>query len=327
MARVVEVYGDHHPLATELATRRNTLEKILRSDIPDVIVRRGFKKSLSRDMSRNAAGLMLYEPRPSKVENRTLVGAYSYTIVLKPLETWILSSIEPAMTQNHLYERVFERSNSEIGLAEIQERLSEIWIPLLWMRSRRVLAGRGFIPHEFMTPWNNGLFFGKLEKVEKLPDGAANPMVHLVTTKGTQHYTLPDFYAEGDKRINAFTHTFVDATKLLAHQITLRDRLAKFVVAHRRVIDHLKLTWMVAADSDNPFTRQVMDIFRFESPGTDRIRAALSDIEEIVDSDEWRREATYSARSKERHQADVVARTAASMDGLTPQPRRYLCGE
>jgi hypothetical protein len=86
MARVVEVYGDHHPLATELATRRNTLEKILRSDIPDVIVRRGFKKSLSRDMSRNAAGLMLYEPRPSKVENRTLVGAYSYTIVLKPLE-------------------------------------------------------------------------------------------------------------------------------------------------------------------------------------------------------------------------------------------------
>ena len=80
MARVVEVYGDHHPLATELATRRNTLEKILRSDIPDVIVRRGFKKSLSRDMSRNAAGLMLYEPRPNKVENRTLVGAHSYTI-------------------------------------------------------------------------------------------------------------------------------------------------------------------------------------------------------------------------------------------------------
>jgi len=298
-------------------SRRNTLEKILRSDIPDVTVRRGFRKSLSKFKNRNAAGLMLYEPRPYRDGKRTLIGAYSYTLVLKPSEIWLLASTEPAMTQSHLFERIFERSGeSDVGIAGIQETLSDIWLPLMWMRSRRVLAGRGFIPHEFMTPWNGGLFFGKMEKVEKLPEGLASPTVHVVTskTKGTLSYILPDLYGEGDKRSLAFTNTFVDSTKLQPHQIALRDRLMDFVVVHRRVIDYLKLTWMVAAGNGNPFTRDIMEIFRFESPAADRIGAALSDMEEIVDCDEWRREAEFSARSRVRHQADAVAMAAAKVD-------------
>jgi hypothetical protein len=56
---------------------------------------RGFKKSLSKDKNRSAAGLMLYEPRPLTVENRTLLGAYSHTVVLKPLEIWLLTAQSP----------------------------------------------------------------------------------------------------------------------------------------------------------------------------------------------------------------------------------------
>jgi hypothetical protein len=317
MARAVEVYGDHHPSSAELLPRRKMLEELLRSDIPDVTVRHGHKKSLSKNKNRNAAGLMLYEPRPYKVDKRTLIGAYSYTVVLKPSELWLLSSIEPAMTQSHLYERIFERSgNFDIGIAEIQEQLSDIWIPLLWMRSRRVLAGRGFIPHEFMTPWNDGLFFGRVEKVQV---GAAKPLVHVVTSsKGTQRYPLPDFYGDGENRISAFTNTFVDATNLKPHQITLRDRLVDFVSSHRQVINHLKLTWMVAADSENPFTHEIMDIFGFESPPAAYLDATLLEMESIVDCEEWRREAEYSARSRARHQADAVVRTVASVGDSAP---------
>jgi hypothetical protein len=82
---VHEVHGNRHRLPAELLSCRNALEKLLRSDIPDMTVRHGFKKSLSKDKNRNAAGLMLYEPHALKVEGRTLLGAYSYTVVLKPL--------------------------------------------------------------------------------------------------------------------------------------------------------------------------------------------------------------------------------------------------
>jgi hypothetical protein len=86
------------------------------------------------------------------------------------------------------------------------------------------------------------------------------------------------------------------------------------MAAHRRVINHLKLKWMIAADDVNPFTREIMEIFRFETPTADRFDSALSDMENIVDSDEWHREAEFSADSRGRHQADAVARTPARAD-------------
>jgi hypothetical protein len=92
----------------------------------------------------------------------------------------------------------------------------------------------------------------------------------VVTSEGTRRHDPADFYSKGDSRILAFTNTFVDATRLRPHQITPPDRLVKFVAAHRRVINHLKLKWMIAADDANPFTREIMEIFRFETPTADR---------------------------------------------------------
>jgi hypothetical protein len=140
----------------------------------------------------------------------------------------------------------------------------------------------------------------------------------VATSEGTRRYDLPDFYSKGDSRILAFTNTFVDATRLRPHQITLRDRLVKFVAAHRRVINHLKLKWMIAADDANPFTREIMEIFRFETPTADRFESALSDMENIVDSDEWRREAKFSADNRDRYQADAVVRTLPVPKMLCP---------
>jgi hypothetical protein len=307
--RVVEVYGDRHPTAAELASRRNVLEDILRADLPDLTVRRGFKKSLPRDGDRTSAGLMVYEPRAVERDGRTFLGAYNYAIVLKPSEASIISSIEPAVTQSHLFQRIIERSGKTIdSFADVQERLSDVWLVLLWMRSRRILSGRGFIPHEFMTPWDDGLLFGKVEKIDGLAEAAAAPLVYVARVGPPQRDYLPDFYAEEGQRVNAFTHTFVGPAELRSHQIVLRNRLSQFVSSNRKVVEHLKLTWKIAAGHDNPFTREIMQVFRFDHPTPAELSKALSEIEAIVDSDHWRMEAAFSARSQNRHQADAAAR-------------------
>ena len=57
-----------------------------------------------------------------------------------------------------------------------------------------------------------------------------------------------------------------------------------------------------------------MEILRFETPIADRFESTLSDIKNIVDSDEWRREAKFSADNRGRYQADAVVRTAAGAE-------------
>ena len=261
---------------------------------------------------------MIYEPRAAERDGRVLLGAYNYTIILKPSKAWIVSSIEPALTQSHLFQRIIERSSETIdSFAEVQARLSDIWFALLWMRSRRVLSGRGFIPHEFMTPWEHGLLFGKVEKLEGLPEGAAAPLVYVVRTGSPERHYLPDFYAEGQNRVNVFTHTFVGPGELRPHQIVLRDQLTRFVSSNRKVIEHLKLTWKIAAESDNPFTDEIMKVFRFDRPTSTELSKALSDIEAIVDSEDWRTEAAFSARSQSRHQADAIGRLSMSPTART----------
>ena len=46
--RIVEVYGNRHPTPVELSSRRKVLEDILRADIPDLTVRRGFRNRSPR---------------------------------------------------------------------------------------------------------------------------------------------------------------------------------------------------------------------------------------------------------------------------------------
>ena len=75
---------------------------------------------------------------------------------------------------------------------------------------------------------------------------------------------------------------------------------------------------MIGADDANPFTREIMEIFRFETPTADRFESALSDMENIVDSDEWRREAKFSADNRGRYPADAVVRTRPVPKMLCP---------
>jgi len=92
----------------------------------------------------------------------------------------------------------------------------------------------------------------------------------------------------------------------------LRDKLTRFVSSNHKVIERLKLTWRIAADSENPFTQEIMRVFQFGPPTPSQLAKALSEIESIVDSNHWRTEAAFSACSQSRHQVDAVARSAAA---------------
>jgi len=307
LSRAVAVFGERPPTSQELLSRRLILEKILRKEIPDAVIRVAQRRSLSK--SKTCSALMIYEARPGSPSERSIMGAMCYTVVFKTSEIWFISAIEPAGTQSHLFERVVERTGGEgFSFSLTQGIFSDIWAPLLWMRNRRLVGGRGFIPHDFMVPWSGGLFFGVVETIDRA-EGAA-PMVTVVNSGGTFSHYLPDFYAENGKRIWAFTKTFVDGGKLKPHQINLRDRLMAFVAAHRPVIDYLKLRWMIAAGTDSSFIDEVEDIFEVRRPTDDQMDAAFSSMETIVDSEDWLTETTFSAKSRERHQADAVAKAS-----------------
>ena len=153
LKRVIDVSGK----MIEPNERRGLLEEYVRSDIPDLAVIRGRKKSLSKN--RNAAGLMLYEPRVSELNGRIYVTGVSYTVILKKFEYWLIVGIDPQMTRSHLYERIQERMGSVEKIANVSEVLSDIWTPLVRMRN---LRGGIRTPLQFFTPWNDGLFYGRV---------------------------------------------------------------------------------------------------------------------------------------------------------------------
>jgi hypothetical protein len=308
LARVIEIVGP-----TGLIERRNSLEENLRLDIPDLDIKRGIKKSLSKDVykDKSAVGLMVYEPRISDKGATIFITGASYTIVLKQFEYWILAGIDPQLMRSHLYERIQERFGDFVSVAELQDKLSEIWTPLVWMKIQK---GGISTPLQYFTPWNGGLFYGKVRSADVEANSnviarAANAM------HGSKDFEFTDEYStkDGKKRLWATTPTFVSVDKLKHHQIILRDKLNKFVDAHRQVIDYLKLSWRIAPRSSQ-FTPEILDIFKVRKPEQKQIDRALSAIEKIVECKEWQIEAEFSRQSQRRHQADAIAKKG------TPRP-------
>jgi hypothetical protein len=60
-------------------------------------------------------------------------------------------------------------------------------------------------------------------------------------------------------RTNSFAR-LTSAIIIAAHQ------LVRIVSSNRKVIEHIKLTWKIAANSENPFTHEIMQVFRFDHP-------------------------------------------------------------
>jgi hypothetical protein len=162
-------------------------------------------------------------------------------------------------------------------------------------------------PLQFFSPWKGGLFYGKVSSVEV---AGLNPVaIAAANGWGYREFEFPDDYATRDrkKRVIAITNTFVDSEKLKRHQVKLRDELVEFVDSYRDVINYLKLLWRIAP-SYSPFTEEIFDIFKLTKPPPERIDEAMFALKELTESDEWRTESEFSARSQKRHKEDTVAK-------------------
>lgn len=297
--------GDMLPTQNNLLICRNKLEEIFIEKFPSsIVIERGRRKSVSR--TRNSVGLAFYQPRSFETDRRRVFGAYSHTFLMRAGEIVLISSIEPAATQTHLFKRLCERQGTTISFPRLQLQCSNIWLPLIWMRNRRMIQRRGFIPHDFFTPWNGGLFLGDLQRLEEMSEAA--PWIITVSSSGVEQKRLRDPYLEGEKRLLAFTNTFISAEKLKPHQRELQIKLGEYIERHKAVIYYLRQLWMIAADEEFVLRLNPMDVFDFRVPSTEAREAAYKDLEAIVDGAEWQKEAEFSRESRARHKGDALRR-------------------
>jgi len=257
---------------------------------------------------------MLYEPRVSELNGRFYVTGVSYTVILKKWEYWLIVGIDPQMARSHLYQRIQERMGSLESIASVSEVLSDVWTLLARMKNR---LGGIRTPLQFFTPWNDGLFYGKVMSADVT---GLNPAARAVANIwGSKDFEFPDPYATKDhkKRLVALTHTFVDANKLKPHQVQLRDQLSKYICDQRDVIDYLKLLWRIAPESDSPFTEEIFDIFNLRKPTNERMDEAMFSLEKLAESEEWQIEAEFSVRSQKRHKEHAIEKHPIRLEAET----------
>ena len=311
MARAVELMNQYAPIAKELVLIINRLHEMLKNDIPDASFFLRKKKTLSQ--AKTGAALMVYEPRPCLESGRWFVGAVCNTVVFKTNEIRMLITIEPGFASDHLYSRIIERAGGAgFDFAATQQIFSDVYLPLLWMRSYRHRVGRGSIPYQFFVPRPDGMFFGNIETIEGkdlVPHMA--PQVVVVNDHGTNTHTLYDVYSNGKKRIMASTKTFVDLGKLKDHQKRIHVKVSEFGDRYADVIAYLRNRWMIASDDNSEYAAEIRDIFKVTKPAPQRMDEAMSALEDIVESPEWQLEVAKSAESQTRHQAKALIKAAS----------------
>jgi hypothetical protein len=300
----VALYQDGPIGRRDLTSARARLEAAIRSDLPDHTLLRAPRPISARPAQ---MGLMIYETRAITVDGQQFVSAENHTVLLGDTSIVFVSGLLPGGTRPHLFERVYERGDGPAMLAEIQLHLSALWPTLMWMRAEQRRGGRGEPINVMMTPFQDGLLFGSLVKVDVPPAG---PTVSVIGPGRQQTRTLWDYYGDGQgQRLWAMTNTFVDQGLLSPGQTQLRDMLSAFVRDYADVVKDNDWRWRIGLGLDDPAVATVAKVFRLKSPQQDRRAAALAALEAIVRSRPWHLEATRTHASQEerrlRHEAEA----------------------
>ena len=295
LSHAADLYRDGpiEPRALKASIAR--LEATIRSDLPDLVIQRAPRTASPKPKK---VGLIVYETRAIVEEGQRFITAENHSVVLTERSIVFISGLLPGGSRTHLFERVFERGGRSRMLAEIQLQLSALWPTLLWMRTQQRLQGRGKPLAVMMTPFEDGLLFGSLQKVDALP--AAGPTVVVVRIGGQETRTLRDFYGdEKGTRLWAMTNTFVDEALLNVDQRPLLSTLVAYVREYPDVIADNDWRWRIGLGIDDPAVHFVANTFRITTPSESRRSEALGALEEIVNSGPWQREAARSLKSQE----------------------------
>ncbi len=296
LSQAVKAY-DAGPIARrDLKPAITRLEATIRRGLPDLLIIRA-PRSVSSKPER--VGLMVFETRAITEGNDRIITAENHAIVLEEDRLVFISGLLPGGTRPHLFERILERGGRRQTMAEVQLQLSTIWPTLLWMRAEQRSHSRGSPIPVMITPFEKGLLFGSLEKVEGLPP--AGPTVAVIDRLGQQTRQLRDYYGSSDgKRLWAMTNTYVDEALLAPDQLTLRDMLKVFVQNYADVVADNDWRWRLGLGERDPAVDAVAQLFRLTVPSEERRSAALAQLEQIISSDAWVSVSAKTVQSQQR---------------------------
>lgn len=296
LEQAVGHYGSGLVAKTDLKDVVRRLEAEIRAELPDISIRRSPPTVAGRP---NAVGLMIFEPRVLEMDGKPTTVATHSVLVLRSASITMFNSVQPGGVGRHLFERVVQRKGHLASLAEAQLAAGRIWPTLMWMRNRRLMAGRGSIPLVLATPWASGLIFGALQKFDDFAPGTSGPQMVTVDSHGTRSEQLHDFFAnEKGDRLWVRSNTFVGRHDLHPEQLRLRDTLERYLREYADVVAYHEAKWQIACGIDRQEIHEVGRLFRLPRPDHDRIATGLDALERIIDSDDYMAQAENTARSQ-----------------------------
>lgn len=130
----VALYKDGPISRHGLRTAISKLESDIRCHLPDIGVLRS-PRSLS--MKPERVGLMVFVARTINEQQRKIVSAENYSIILEEGRIVFILGRLPGGADPHLFKRVFERDSRKKNFSQILLKSSDIWPTLLWMRAEQ----------------------------------------------------------------------------------------------------------------------------------------------------------------------------------------------
>jgi hypothetical protein len=233
--------------------------------------------------------------------SQTLFGANTYTFTFWPNCLWFLSTADPLYTTDHLHERLVERaSKRRTSLAETQDSLSILWPTLIALGQQRRQQGLRANVTNFVTPLTDGLIFGDMQRFEMSEDvaeAAAPTVVEFSNALGLEK-RLCDFFSNGHERLMVCVRTYVHDRQLKEVQRRLKVTLDRYIRRHRPVLDCMRDRTRLAFDAEAPYGQAHRDLFVSPQPTTAAVQAALTELDAITSSDDWRDEIKRSTENR-----------------------------
>jgi len=161
------------------------------------------------------------------------------------------------------------------------------------------VLGRSANVANFVMPLAGGLIFGELQRVDLNVEEAnsyAPKVIDFNNGLGLERQ-LRDFFYNGRERTIVIVRTYVGGSSLKPNQLRLQRTLERYITRHRAAIECFMLWPRLSFDADVPYGRTYCDLFTSSHPD---FREALSELDEIISSDDWRGEIKRSIQNRSR---------------------------
>lgn len=292
-----------------LRKKGENFHRYISPQVNDCTIRQMLRRPTSTREPAISISIYRLTAKPLRKVN-TLFGANIYTFTFWRSGVWFLSTNEPFYTTEHIHERFLERaSNQPQSLAAGQDSLSILWPTLIELGQQRRRQGRWGNVTYFLTPLDDGLVFGDMEKMEmneEIADAVLPVLLDCEDGVATQH-KFSDPYSNGIERLFVCGRTFVGGDQMKEQQIRLKKALDEFIRRHAPVLECIKLSTRLAFNADAPYGRGHFELHVVPQPTTEDFQRAFDELDQITTSDDWAAEINRSIESRASAQRRLSA--------------------